>query len=290
MAPRRVADYAFREFRVVIAEADGRHVGIGYGPKGEVVAQTEGETLEDAEVELRGELLKHSGDFVGIDQAKKVFRKAFPDGFKDAFLEFDERRYKMAAHQKAAQLLAKERLDALLLANDHGEVIASAKRTFTNLIFPNEAMKFGDFAKSTKAPHVAFAEALRELLWGAEFDRAFDEIADMLRPYGAAKWTTLTYWPFMTHPETHIFMKPEVAMECAWRLADDFGYESDPQAAIYRRFQAFAERLRDGIADLEPRDFIDVQTFMYVVGKPGFIVGAEQARANWIASRTSGPV
>lgn len=43
--------------RVVIAEADGRHLGIGYGLNGEILAQIEGEAREEAEVELKAELL-----------------------------------------------------------------------------------------------------------------------------------------------------------------------------------------------------------------------------------------
>jgi hypothetical protein len=144
-------------------------------------------------------------------------------------------------------------------------------------------MKFNDFARDTKAAHEIFCLAIRNLLWGSEFDRNFDRIVTTLRPYGAAKWTILTYWPFVVHPDQHIFLKPEVARECAWRLADDFGYESEPSAQTYRRYLAFATRLRRAIDRLSPRDFIDVQTFMYAVGKPGFVSAATAAREKWLA-------
>lgn len=281
----RVDDYRFREFRVVVAEGAGNFVAIGYGPRGELLFRAEGETREDAEIEVKSELLKRSGDFVGIDEAMKLFLRAYPDGFADAYFDFDERRYKMAARQKTLELLGRDRLDKLIADGAYVEIANVAKRTFTNLIFPNEAMKFGDFVKSTSAPHRRFSEALRETLWGDDFDAGFDEIVRVLKPHGAAKWTILTYWPFLAHPEEHMFLKPEVAAECAWRLGEDFGYESEPSAAVYRRYLSFAENVRLGIAELAPRDFIDVQTFMYAVGKPGFVAGTEERRLHWLKAQ-----
>jgi hypothetical protein len=81
-----------------------------------------------------------------------------------------------------------------------------------------------------------------------------------------------------------MFLKPEVAQQCAWRLGEDFGYETPPSAAVYRRYQEFTETLKRGISSLEPRDNIDVQTFMYAVGKPGFTRDAIQSREAWEAS------
>ncbi len=44
-----------------------------------------------------------------------------------------------------------------------------------------------------------------------------------------------------------------------------------PAVESYRSLLEFTDFVRDGIASLEPADNIDVQSFMYVIGAPGYV-------------------
>jgi hypothetical protein len=85
----------------------------------------------------------------------------------------------------------------------------------------------------------AFSPLFVDLLYGNNFDASFDDLTSLLVPAGAAKWTILTYWPFILFPDRHMFMKPEIAQDSARRLGDDFGYESRPSSKIYRKYLAY---------------------------------------------------
>lgn len=288
MSVKWIATYSFREFRVVIGlQADG-FVAVAFDAANKQVARTEPLDEDSARKTIAKELLGLSEDFVDYETAIELFLRAFPGGFSDPFFDHYERNYKMRAVEKARSWLSKESIEAAMSSGDFSRVTTDAKRTFTNLIFPNEAMKFSDFMKSDKVDHEGFARALFTLLHEPHrFDDAFNRIVFLLKPYGAAKWTIMTYWPFLMSSEEHIFMKPEVAVRSAHALGYSLDYESEPSATIYRQYQTFAQTLRAGISALQPRDMIDVQTFMYTVGKEGFVRQAELDREKWV-TRTGG--
>ena len=287
MAVKRVEEFAFREFRVVVGVDSSGHVAVGYDGQGDEIDRTSPCALEDAKVEIKTLLARKSEDFVDFPSAIRLFRRAYPEGFEDPFFYDDERKYKIDAHKTARDLLGKDQLSNLMAADDCVSVSAAARKVFINLVFPNEAIAFSEFLKRDGSACAEFAHHLFALLHGDAFDEAFDRIAVLLKPFGAAKWPILTYWPFILWPDKHMFLKPEVAQECAWRLGEDFGYESYPRSEVYRRYLNFVTTLRKGIAPLKPRDNIDVQTFMYAIGKRGFVRHTEQARLTWEAKGTA---
>ena len=62
-----------------------------------------------------------------------------------------------------------------------------------------------------------------------------------------------------------------MVQNCAERMGYDLHYKSPPSRNAYRSLLDFTEFLRKGIAELEPKDNIDIQTFMYVVSKEGYV-------------------
>jgi hypothetical protein len=80
-----------------------------------------------------------------------------------------------------------------------------------------------------------------------------------------------------------MFLKPTIVQTCAERMGYDLHYEPLPNPETYRSLLGFTEFLRDGIAALEPKDNIDLQTFMYVVGKGGYVQHAVSDRERWEA-------
>lgn len=286
MPPKRVDEFDVYEFHVVVVQEGNSFIALGRDAGRIDVARISGPNLDDVRQEIRQILASKSEEYVGYSGAINTFLRAFPDGFYDSFFEFDERSYKIKAHEKAKEMLGRDLLRSQIDASQFSAVGESAKKIFINLIFPNEGMAFSSFLKAGDNAR-KFGPRFFALLYGDDFDVAFDDMVELLAPAGAAKWTILTYWPFILFPDRHMFMKPEVAQTAAHRLGEDFGYESRPSSRVYNRYLSFARRMREEIASLKPRDNIDVQTFMYAVGKPGFVREGVDRRARWIAKNNN---
>jgi len=88
------------------------------------------------------------------------------------------------------------------------------------------------------------------------------------QPHGCANWTIATYLPFLWRPETHMFLKPQVTWELAVRVGHPLAatYEACLLPVVYRSLLDLAHRTREAIADLDSRDMIDIQSFIWIVG------------------------
>jgi hypothetical protein len=79
-------------------------------------------------------------------------------------------------------------------------------------------------------------------------------------------WTTATIFPFIAQPDQHIFLKPNTMRSAARQYGFDFQYKSSPAWEIYANLLEFAETIRRDQSDLRPRDMIDLQSFIWVIG------------------------
>jgi hypothetical protein len=71
---------------------------------------------------------------------------------------------------------------------------------------------------------------------------------------------------FIAQPDTHIFLKPTVTRLAATEYGFDFLYRSKPSRETYSNLLAFADEIRRDLRDLRPRDLIDIQSFIWVLG------------------------
>ena len=71
---------------------------------------------------------------------------------------------------------------------------------------------------------------------------------------------------FIAQPKKHIFLKPKVTQAAARSYGFDFQYRSKLSWETYASLLEFAETIRRDLADLKPRDMIDVQSFIWVLG------------------------
>lgn len=280
----RVDSFAFKEFQVVLGKDGSDFVAVGYDKDRMELARSAKGPKEDVLAEVKGTLLKLSNEFVDLPGAINLFHRAFHQGFSDPFYFFDERDYKVATHEKARVWLSKEAMDAAIAEGRYADLGKAASKLLNNLVNQHEAMDLHDALKSP-AVAIEFATLLRELLHGEDFDGAFDALSALLKPFNAAKWPLLTFWPFALHPTEHGFLKPTPVTRCAELMGHPFAYEQVPSARVYRDFMGFMGWLRDGVASMQPRDFIDLQTFVYAVGSEGFIAGSNEARAKWEAAK-----
>jgi hypothetical protein len=204
---------------------------------------------------------------------RRKFLRYFPKGFRDPqYLEW-ERDYKWSAHRRWDELLGKEPFQALLKARQFREIAGRAVRveSRTNLLFSFEKMAIRDAVRSEEGAR-AFAEGLYPFLHGpglpaSRFER-WCSVVDSLprRQTRVRTWPVVTVFGFLAQPEFHIYLKPTVTRTAALKYGFDIGYTSLPSREAYERMTNFAARILDDLQDLAPRDMIDVQSFIWILG------------------------
>lgn len=208
-------------------------------------------------------------------RCRRRFLRIFPGGFHDpTYLDW-ERDYKWATHQRWSAALGHSEFGRLLGAGEYREIADRAVRVEQqsrhSMLFSFEKMALRDAVK-TAAGAARFASGLFELLHGA--GRAPDRWAAWIEAVDALprKQTRVLTWPMVTvfgaiaKPRVHIFLKPTTTRAAAQAYGFDLSYTSRPNWPTYRSLLDFAGRIRADIADLEPRDMIDIQSFMWVMG------------------------
>jgi hypothetical protein len=206
-------------------------------------------------------------------RCRRKFLHYFPDGFRDETYLAWERDYKWNAHLRWREALAPPRFAELLAAGAHREIAAEAVRieSRTNLLFSFEKMALRDATRSA-AGAKRFAEGLDRLLHGRgaiddRFEAWCDAIAGLPRKQTRVlTWPLATVFGFIAQPRRHLFFKPMVTRRAAEAYGHALPYRSRPSGDGYAALLAFARRVEDDIADLAPRDLIDVQSFLWVLG------------------------
>ena len=206
-------------------------------------------------------------------RCRKKFLRYFPRGFQDAKYVDWERGYKQEAHERWQEALNRAEYKRLLDAGEYNEIADRAVRieSRTNLLFSFEKMALRDAVKSREGAK-NFAEGLFDYVYGraalkARFERFTETIAQLPR-----KQTRVLTWPLHTvfgmigNPNEHIFLKPRVTQIAAKQYGWDFEYTSRPSWHTYQSLIDFAEQIRQDNRDLKPRDYIDLQGFIWVLG------------------------
>jgi hypothetical protein len=79
-------------------------------------------------------------------------------------------------------------------------------------------------------------------------------------------WPLVTVFGFIAQPQSHIFLKPNVTRIAARKFGFEFHYKTRPSWETYSEFLQFGEMVRSEVKDLRPRDMIDIQSFIWVLG------------------------
>jgi hypothetical protein len=206
-------------------------------------------------------------------RCRRKFLHYFPKAFRDETYSDWERGYKQKAHERWNEQLDPRALRALARSRDYGEIArrAISIEARTNLLFSFEKIAL---RHAVRAPSGAkrFAEALIGLTNGtgslrSRFESWIAAIADL--PRGQARvlsWPAATVFGFLGRPDEQIFMKPTVTRRAAEAYGFELAYASPPSWQTYASVLAFAEQLRRDLSDLRPRDMIDLQSFIWVLG------------------------
>lgn len=201
-----------------------------------------------------------------------TFREVYPGGFYGEKQAAEERNDKIAASDLCLSLLGKDEFSRLLAAKDWAELFERAKRIVnkTNLIQGSfEKPKFLDAIQNPSAAAEYFP-ALFEVLWGeGDFLVRFQRFCDILEKLGLNKWTYATYFIFLGDRENRMFVKPTMLQKSLEISRYPLVYDSTPSADQYRQILAFCRWLKNAIAELKPRDFVDVHSFMWHMAPTG---------------------
>jgi hypothetical protein len=223
--------------------------------------QIEGDAADDVWRRLHDEAGKTSPKYFGFDGARARFLHWFKGGFhSERYLNL-ERNYKVAAK---AKLDVTAPLDKALDGSGYGEPVLNVFRA-TNLLSPFEKTRLQDVLRGPTADDFIRAAAR---FTNGERKQALLQMERALKPHDSAKWTVVTYLPFLWRPEEHMFLKPEATKDFAARVGHRFhlGYEAALNLAVYDSLLDLVDNTTAELADLKPRDRIDVQSFIWVVG------------------------
>ena len=206
-------------------------------------------------------------------RCRRKFLRFFPDGYHDETYVDWERGYKWAAHERWVRELDAPNFRRLIAEEEYDEIARRAVsiESKTNLLFSFEKMALRDALRPPEGAK-AFALGLFDFLHGRAADeRRFERWCEVVselprRQTRVLTWPLLTVFGFIAQPDRHIFLKPNVTRAAAKEYEFDFQYRSRPNWDTYQSLMEFAEQVRRDTADLEPRDMIDLQSFIWVQG------------------------
>jgi len=207
-----------------------------------------------------------------IKQIITLIEKEYPNwsGFSHPKFMKDEIDYKQNAALKARDLLDENKLLALQKQGDFAEIITRIKKigSATNLLW-NWVPSKGDLGILVQPglDRRAFCEAFIDLLYGPgqspeRLERYLNFVKSRSLP---SKWTFPTYFLFLCHPQTEMFIKPRAVKNFLDFLGTgDVQFKSSPSSQAYSAIMKISHQLKEDMKELGPKDMIDIQSAIYL--------------------------
>jgi hypothetical protein len=211
---------------------------------------------------LRNEAGKLHPHYIGMQGAIDRFLEFMPNGFEGDHSDQSESSYKRAAHRL---LNATVPLEQARNADEKDAERVRAAPVWINLLSPYESMHLKEALEGPSGD--AFLQGAASFANG-EFDAGAARMESAMKAHGRLTWPTATYFPYLWNPEKHMFLKPVVTCDFAERIGHPFQheYEAGVSSGVYESLLDLANFTLNEIRPLGARDFIDVQSFIWVVG------------------------
>lgn len=260
MAMKTVREATLGKVRARLVETATGFIAIAHEGSAELlrVTDADGEAAWNA---LMAQVGRAGPNWFGLAGARARFLHWFARGFSSPAYCEQEREYKLAAKRRLEQTAP---VEEAATGSGHGEAVLRAFRD-TSLLYMVEKTRLQALLRGPDAD--AFVRAAARFALG-EMRTGLRAMETLLRPHDNAKWTVVTYLPFLWRPDTHIFLKPEVTKDFAERIGHSFvrSYSSELDLGVYEDLLDLAGTIRTAFADLGPRDMIDVQGVIWVAG------------------------
>ena len=203
----------------------------------------------------------------------KKFLYYFKKGFTDPKYISWEREYKETAHKQFQKYLNKKNFGTLLKNKEFKAVaeIAVKIESRTNLLFSFEKMALRDAVKDPGGAE-AFAKGLYKYIYGKEsLQQRFEDFVAVVsklprKQTRVLTWPLVTVFGFIGNPKEHIFLKPMVTKSAAKKYDYPFNYQSKPNWRTYQDLLGFANQVKRDTQSYHPKDYIDLQSFIWVMG------------------------
>ena len=206
-----------------------------------------------------------------LQSAIQRFLHEFPAGFADGRYMEQERDYKLAAHLEFQKELGIQQIRSLVANRDSEGLAKKVLRVLgrVNLLSAFESAAFHDAMYTDGAVIPFFTELLKILdakqLSRQILDEYLDAVISLPQPRGkVASWPVATVFPYLAQPATFMFLKPEVTKAAAESLGFDLKYNSTLNSATYDALQRMGALYWGLLRPLGARDFVDVQSFIWV--------------------------
>jgi hypothetical protein len=212
---------------------------------------------------LRNEAGRLEPGYFGFEEAIARFRRFKPSGFDDGTGRDNERHYKEVA---SAALRAVATADQAIEADAGTARVIAESRIWTNMMAKFESARLKEVLLGSNG--AAFVRGAAAFTAG-DYDGGSDQMTRAINPHGRISWPLVTYLPFLWEPELQMFLKPTVTQDFSERVGLRFHhyYDPTPNAQTYRALLKLVEETHSAIAVLQPKDNIDIQSFIWVVGE-----------------------
>ncbi len=205
-----------------------------------------------------------------VEDLIQIFLSVYPEGFTDSNYIENERKYKENMINEFKINLSKEKLSQSLVEKNYSELAEVSKKLISasKNIHSIEKTNFRK-AISKKENQERFIKSMHDLFYTdtkSEEER-FIDFKDCLESINCNKWTIITYFMSMLNPERYLFLKPKISKKSAEIFAFDINYNMTPNWNTYFKFLKFAEISKKNIEFLNPRDYVDIECFMWIIVK-----------------------
>jgi hypothetical protein len=209
-----------------------------------------------------------------IADAERRFLRHFPAGFLDPRYVAGERAGKDEAHRQFQMKLPPHEIGKMLESDDLLPLIKtvlSVKTHVNELLAPFENAAFHDAMGDRDAARGYMSALLRLLQSPASDQDAFEYYIDSVmslpvRKSRVASWPVATLLPHIAQPTRHMFLKPERTRIAAEALGFDLRYEASLNWSTYESLLRMGSIYLDLLKNRGAKDFIDVQSFIFVGG------------------------
>ena len=218
-----------------------------------------------------------------VKEQVALFLHRFPAGFEDNLYAEEVRgtgeggrkkRNRDRAIEIAAELLNQDSINNFI---DNGNY-EGLRDAYVEVLSATDIASTSADARPVKKLEgqgiVDFAHGVRAFLYGdGPLPQRFSNFIALLMALGVEKPT----WPMVTvplgllNPQEHFCIKPSVYRTQSRRLAPEISYTTTPTAAVYSGYMRMALELGKQLrkAELEPKDNIDIFSFIWETMRPG---------------------
>jgi len=209
-----------------------------------------------------------------LEEFKTLVLRSFPSlsDVSDPLFQSEEVEYKREASALVRSLIPESVFSSMMEAGEYSELIALLRSagSKTNLLYLGTPAQ-GDLAPlcNDYSDEEALCRAFYDLIWGSgESWERLDSFYSFVSSAGLpVRWPTATYYLFLVHPSTEMFVKPGVMKWLLEFFSMPMLYESNPTGQLYREILELCEELKSQLSSWGVTDMIELNSLIWAAYK-----------------------